>query len=64
MISLSPALELSGDICKHRNKKCTETGEGSKAIQCEVCYSWVYATCDGLNMEEYDLLNKLESKRR
>ena len=26
------------------------------AIQCEICYSWVHATCDGLSMEEYDLL--------
>ena len=43
---------------------CTKTGEGSKPIQCEVCYSWVHATCEGLNMKEYDLFNKLSASVR
>ena len=54
-------MECPGDICKHCNKKCTENGEGSKAIQCEVCYSWVHASCDGLSSEEYDLFNQLSA---
>ena len=59
----SPAktLELPGEICKHCNEKCNESGECSKAIQCELCYSWVHATCDGLSLKEYDLFNKLSS---
>ena len=63
MNSISPAkvLELPGDICKHCNKKCTKTGESSKAIQCEVCYSWIHASCEGLNMKECDLFNKLSA---
>ena len=48
-------MELPGDMCKLCNKKCTESGEDSKAIQCEICYSWVHATCDGLSIEQYDL---------
>ena len=61
--NVSPAkvMELPGDICKHCDGKCTETGESSKAIQCEICYSWVHATCDGLSIEEYDLFNKLSA---
>ena len=54
-------MELPGDTCKHCNKKCTETGEGSTAIQCEMCYSWVHATCDELSMKEYDPFNKLST---
>ena len=61
--NVSPAkvMKLPGDICKHCNGKCTETGESSKAMQCEICYSWVHATCDGLSMEEYDSFNKLSA---
>ena len=61
---MSPAkkvMELPGDICKQCNKKCTEEGKASKAIQCEVCYSWVHASCDGLSNEEYDLFNQLSA---
>ena len=29
------------------------------AIRCEICYSWVHVTCDGLSMEEYDQFLKL-----
>ena len=59
--NISPALDMPGDTCKHCDKKCTESGEESKAIQCEICYSWVHATCDGLSAEEYDMLNKLSA---
>ena len=31
------------------------------AIQCEICYSWVHATCDGLIIEQYDLYNQLSA---
>ena len=59
----SPAkvMELPGDVCKLCNKKCTATGEDSNAIQCEICYSWVHATCDGLSIEQYDLFNQLSA---
>ena len=53
----SPAkvMELPGDMCKLCNKKFTESGEDSKTIliQCEICYSWVHGTCDGLSIEQY-----------
>ena len=31
------------------------------ALQCEVCYSCVHVTCDGLSMEEYDQFLKLST---
>ena len=60
----SPAktLELPGEIYKHCNEKCNESGEGSKAIQCKLCYSWVHALAmDYVSLEEYDLFNKLSA---
>ena len=59
-VSPTKVMELPGDICKHYNKNC-ETGQGSMAIQCEICYSWVHVTCDGLSMAEYDLFLKLST---
>ena len=56
-------MDLPGDICKICNNKCTESGEDSKAIQCEICYAWVHATCDGMSSEQYDLFNQLSAAR-
>ena len=33
---------MPGDICNHCNKKCTKKGKGSEAIQCDICFVWVY----------------------
>ena len=54
-------MKLPGDICKYCNKQCTEDGDDSKVIQCEICYSWVHATCDGLILKEYELFNQLST---
>ena len=54
-------MNLPGDVCKICNNKCTESGEDSKAIQCEICYAWVHATCDGMSSEQYDLFNQLSA---
>ena len=40
---------LSGDVCGHCNKQCTETGEQGQAIQCDLCGVWVHAVCDGIS---------------
>ena len=60
-VSPTKVMELPGDICKYCNKPYTEDGDDSKAIQCEICYSWVHATCDGLSLKEYDLFNQLST---
>ena len=44
------------DICCHCNKKCTKKSE---AVQCDLCYSWLHASCEGLNKEQYKLLTHL-----
>ena len=41
------------------NNECTEEGESSKAVQCEICYSWVHAVHDGLSSEDYKLAFRL-----
>ena len=60
-VSPAKALELPGATCKYCHRDCTEEGENSKAVQCEICYSWVHASCDGLSNEDYDLFNKLST---
>ena len=51
------ALAVSGDICKHCNKKCTSKGKNSEAVQCDICLTWVHASCDGLNKEQYKIFS-------
>ena len=46
-------LNMPGDICKHCNKKCTLKGKSSEAIQCDICFVWVHAACEGLTKEQY-----------
>ena len=51
-------LSKNVDICCHCNKKCTK---GSEAVQCDLCYSWLHASCEGLSKEQYKLLTQLTS---
>ena len=51
-------LSKNADICRHCNKKCTKKSE---AVQCDLCYSWLHASCEGLNKEQYKLLTQLTS---
>ena len=32
----------------------------SDAIQCEICYRWVHASCEGITKEKYKLFNQLD----
>ena len=52
---------LSGDICKHCYKQCTETGEQGQAIQYDFCGVWVYVVCDGISKDHYQGLVSLTS---
>ena len=50
---LSRILSKSVDLCGHCNKKCTIN---DKAIQCDLCSTWVYASCEKLKDEQYNIL--------
>ena len=43
-----------------RCSKCKEncTAE-SEAIQCDLCYAWLHALCDGISSELYSSLNNI-----
>jgi len=41
------------DICGHCNKKYMIRSE---AIQCDLCQSWVHASCEDISKENYKLL--------
>ena len=43
------------NVCGHCNKKCTLRSE---AIQCDLCQSWVHASCEGISKENYKLLTR------
>ena len=49
---------LPGEICRHCNKHYSTKGT---SIQCEICYSWVHASCEGLSNDNYKMINKLSS---
>ena len=54
-------MNLSGGICKHCDKRCTETAEQGQAIQCDFCGVWVDAVCDGMSKDHYQGLVSLTS---
>ena len=43
-------LSKSTEVFGHCNKRCTEKGE---AVQCDLCYSWVHASCEGIKRDNY-----------
>ena len=49
------ALAMPGDICKH----CTIKGKNSEAIQCDICYVWVHASCESFSREQYKAFSDL-----
>jgi len=51
------ALSKSIDTCAHCKKRCTNTGN-SEAIQCDLCYSWVHASCESITKSHFKLLNE------
>ena len=50
---------MPGDICKHCNKKCTLKGKNSEAVQCDVCFVWVHASCKGFTKGQYKTFSDL-----
>ena len=44
------------NVCGYCKKKCTSRSE---AIQCDLCQSWVHASCEGISKEIYKLLTKV-----
>ena len=52
-------LTMPGDICKHCNKKCTLKGKSSEAVQCDVCFVWVHASCEGFSKDQYKTFTEL-----
>ena len=53
------AMTAPGDICGHCNKRCTTKGKSSEAIQCDVCFEWVHAQCEGLSKDQYKIFAQL-----
>ena len=44
------------NICGYCSKKCTLRSE---AIQCDLCHSWVHASCEGISKQDYELLTQV-----
>ena len=57
--SPSKALNMPGYICKHCNKRCTSKGKSSEAIQCDICFVWVHAACEGFTKEQFKTFSDL-----
>ena len=55
---LSRLLGRDVDMCGHCNKKCTVK---NKAIQCNLCSTWVHASCEKLTHEQYNVLGSSTS---
>jgi len=50
---------VPSDICGHCNKTCTAKGKSNEAIQCDVCFVWVHAQCEGLSKDQYKVFAQL-----
>ena len=49
----------SVDVCIKCNKRCNTTGKSSEALQCDLCFSWVHAACEGVSKSHYKSLNEI-----
>ena len=54
--------KLTDENCGHYNKKCTSHGKLSKALQCDLCYTWVHAQCEGLTKDHYKVINQISNE--
>ena len=54
-------LSKSTEVCGHCNKRCTAKGE---AVQCDLCYSWVHASREGIKKITIDYFHKLQPTLR
>ena len=48
---------LPGHTCGHCGKAYTAKRKLSEAIQCDLCYVWVHAHCEGITKEHYKSLS-------
>jgi len=60
--SQSKLVKWPGETCGDCMKRCTSKGKTNNAIQCEICYRWVHASCEGISKEKYKLLNQVASE--
>ena len=56
---LTKLQKLTGDNCGHCKKKCTSRGKFSEALQCDLCYTWVHAQCEGISKDQYKITNQI-----
>ena len=49
------------DVCDHCGKNCGHKGHLNEAIQCDLCATWVHASCEGVSSDDYKLLANLMS---
>jgi len=54
-------LSKTVDVCGHCAKKCGGEGPLNEAIQCDLCSTWVHASCEGISSDDYKLLTNLTS---
>ena len=59
---LTKLQKLTGENCGHCNKKCTSRGKLSEALQCDLCYTWVHAQCEGLTKDHYKVINQISNE--
>ena len=52
-------VDRAKDICGHCMKKCTKSGRGSKALQCDYCEFWYHFNCEDLTEDAYKNLVNL-----
>ena len=51
--------QRANDVCGHCMKKCTKSGKGSHALQCDYCNYWFHRECEGMDKETYESFSKL-----
>jgi len=47
------------DTCGHCGRICSGEGQLNEAIQCDLCASWVHASCEDVSSDDYKLLTNL-----
>ena len=61
--SVKPDLEKQtsqlSPLMQQCNKKCTLKGKSSEAVQCDVCFVWVHASCEGFTKDQYKAFSDL-----
>ena len=53
-------LSKTVDVCGHCKKKCGGEGPLNEAIQCDLCATWVHASCEGISPDDYKSLTIMQ----